>query len=300
MSRLYGNQSRSHHQVPCIQHDPQRSLWCILPQCKQSKVKGRGVLFPRGHSTRYQTNQTQWSHLCTLHHTQASGSLSSRGRTGCTFLNAQEAKIMRLTLQELGHPQPPTPIHIDNSTCVGIVNNTQKRIRSRAMENKYFWLLDGDAQGQFKFHLHPGQENLGDYPSKAHTGAIQWHVWPFYLHTEISPRELPRAAPPRSRRGCAETLGDPYYDRIPLPRIPGYQKLDREIRISQSVNFANATQELTTQTSKLANIVNSFHDTRNVHGNYVTRSRYGTAFHNYATPTNLRYIHNPYCTLERQ
>ena len=140
---------------------------------------------------------------------------------------------MRLTLKELGHPQPPTPIHIDNSTCVGIVNNTQKRTRLRTMENKYFWLLDGDVQGQFKFHLHPGQENLGGYPSKAHLGAIHRHVRPFYLHTENPPREFPRAEPPSSRPGCAETLGDPYYKRVPLPRIPGYRKLDREVHISQ-------------------------------------------------------------------
>ena len=172
------------------------------------------------------------------------------------------------------------------------------------MENKYFWLLDGDAQGQFKFHLHPGQENLGDYPSKAHSGAIHRHVRPFYLHTENSPRELPRAAPPSSRRGCAETLGDPYCDRIPLPRIPGYQKLDREVRISQSANFASAIQELTTQTPKLADIVNSLHaltvSMRNVHGSYVTNSRRGPKLLKCATPTNLRYIHNLYRTLERR
>jgi hypothetical protein len=43
------------------------------------------------------------------------------------FLNAQEAKVMRICLKELGHPQPPTPIHIDNTTTVGNVNNTIKR-----------------------------------------------------------------------------------------------------------------------------------------------------------------------------
>jgi hypothetical protein len=42
------------------------------------------------------------------------------------FLNAQEAKVLQLILAELGHPQPPTPIHIDNTTTVGIVNNTIK------------------------------------------------------------------------------------------------------------------------------------------------------------------------------
>ena len=62
---------------------------------------------------------------------------------GALFLNAQEAKVIRLVLKELGHPQPPTPIHIDNTTTVGNVNNTQW---SRAMEMRYFWLLDGEAQ----------------------------------------------------------------------------------------------------------------------------------------------------------
>jgi hypothetical protein len=42
------------------------------------------------------------------------------------FLNAQDAKVFQLILAKLGHPQPPTPIHIDNTTTVGIVNNTIK------------------------------------------------------------------------------------------------------------------------------------------------------------------------------
>jgi hypothetical protein len=68
---------------------------------------------------------------------------------GALFLNAQEAKVIRLVLEELGHSQPPTPTHIDNTTSVGIVNNTIKQQRSRAMEMRYFWLLDGEAQQLF-------------------------------------------------------------------------------------------------------------------------------------------------------
>ncbi len=45
---------------------------------------------------------------------------------GALFLNAQEAKVLQLILTELGHPQPPTPIQIDNTPTVGIVNNTIK------------------------------------------------------------------------------------------------------------------------------------------------------------------------------
>jgi hypothetical protein len=34
---------------------------------------------------------------------------------GALFVNAQEDKVLQLILTELSHPQPPTPIHIDNT-----------------------------------------------------------------------------------------------------------------------------------------------------------------------------------------
>jgi hypothetical protein len=138
---------------------------------------------------------------------------------GARFLNAQEAKVFQLVLAELGHPQPPTPIHIDNTTTVGIVNNTIKRQQLQAMEMRYFWLLDGETQRYFKFYYQPGQENLGDYPSKHHTANIHQHVRPYYAHMDKSPTLLPRAMKPSIRQGCAEILGDPYSKKSPLPHI---------------------------------------------------------------------------------
>jgi len=52
---------------------------------------------------------------------------AAEAKLGALFLNVQEAKVIRLVLTELEHPQPPTPIHIDNTTTVGIINNTIKR-----------------------------------------------------------------------------------------------------------------------------------------------------------------------------
>ena len=145
---------------------------------------------------------------------------AAEAELGALFLNTQEAKVIRLILEELGHPQPPTPVHIDNSTAVGIVNNTIKRQRSRSMEMRYFWLLDQQAQKMFNFSYQPGAENLGDYPSKAHLGTGHQHVRPYYLHEVNSPRYLQRAAKPSARQGCAELLADPYHKKFPLPRIP--------------------------------------------------------------------------------
>jgi len=150
--------------------------------------------------------------------------LAAEAELGALFLNAQEVKVIRLVLKELGHPQPPTPIHVDNTTTVGIANNTIKRQRSRAMEMRYFWLLDGEVQNRVRFHYQPGQENLGDYPSKHHSTDIHQHVQPHYVHMINSPTVLPGAAKPSSRRGCAEKLADPYKGKTPLPRVPNYRE----------------------------------------------------------------------------
>ncbi len=63
---------------------------------------------------------------------------ATEAELGALFLNAQEAKLKQLVLKELGHRQPPTPIHIDNTTTVAIVNNTIKSQWSQAMEMRYF------------------------------------------------------------------------------------------------------------------------------------------------------------------
>jgi hypothetical protein len=121
---------------------------------------------------------------------------AAEAELGALFLNAQEAKVLQLILKELGHPQPPTPVHIDNTTTVGIVNNIIKQQQSRAMEMRYFWLLDGEMQQYFKFYYQPVLENLGDYPSKHHTADIHQHIRPYYVHMNNSSTLLPRAMKP--------------------------------------------------------------------------------------------------------
>ena len=144
--------------------------------------------------------------LCTI--LQSVASSAAEAELGALFNNAKEAKVIRLTLHELGHPQPPTPIHIDNTTVTGIVNNTIKRQKSRAMEMRYFWLLDQEVRKLFKYCYHPGFENLGDLYTKAHTGKDTQHKRPFYVHTDKSPRYLARAQLPHIRRGCVGNIRD--------------------------------------------------------------------------------------------
>ena len=162
------------------------------------------------------------------------------------FLNTKEARIVRLMLTKLGHPQPQNPININNTIAVGIVNNTIKRQRSRAMEMRYFWLIDQETKKYFKFYYQPGQENLADYPSKTNTGTIHTHMRTYYLHMDSSPNLLTRADKTSARQGCTEILGDTYYKGIPLPMIPNNRApgndypLKRTARAA-SVNFAQQT-----------------------------------------------------------
>jgi hypothetical protein len=50
----------------------------------------------------------------------------AESEVGACFHNAQSGAPLRVMLTELGHIQPPTPLHTDNSTAFGILNETIK------------------------------------------------------------------------------------------------------------------------------------------------------------------------------
>jgi hypothetical protein len=54
-------------------------------------------------------------------------SSAAEAEVGALFLNAKEGTVLRTTLEEMGHPQPPTPLQTDNSTADGIINGTIKQ-----------------------------------------------------------------------------------------------------------------------------------------------------------------------------
>ena len=63
---------------------------------------------------------------------------AAEAELGALFLNAKEAKVIRITLEELGHPQPKTPISIDNTTTVGIVNSNIQTSKVSSYGNALF------------------------------------------------------------------------------------------------------------------------------------------------------------------
>jgi hypothetical protein len=68
---------------------------------------------------------------------------AAEAECGGLYMNANEAVPMRITLEELDHPQPATPIRTDNSTAdVGIMNKTVKQKQSKSMDRRFYWLQD--------------------------------------------------------------------------------------------------------------------------------------------------------------
>ena len=171
---------------------------------------------------------------------------AAEAELGALYHNCQTGIIFRLTLADMGHPQPQTPVHCDNATAVGIANNTIKRQRSRSMEMRFFWIGDKIAQEMYNLQWHPGQENLADYQSKHHVGSHHTMVRPWYLHTATSPRVLPRAARPSALKGCVGTLKDGYVRKVPLPRVPRIQYADTcySVQVPRIPTWSDLTRSL--------------------------------------------------------
>ena len=98
------------------------------------------------------------------------------------FTNAKEAVPTKLTLEEMGHPQPPTEIATDNMTASGMLNKTFKQTRSKAIDMNYHWARDRIAQKQFKLKWERGIDNLADYFTKHHSPAHHKKMRPMHLH----------------------------------------------------------------------------------------------------------------------
>ena len=61
---------------------------------------------------------------------------------GALYMNARQLLPIRVMCEELGHTQPATPMQTDNNTASGIINGTFNQVRSKAVDMRYYWLMD--------------------------------------------------------------------------------------------------------------------------------------------------------------
>ena len=81
----------------------------------------------------------------------------------------------------MGHPQPPTPIQIDNSTALGMVTNIIQPKRTKAMDMHFHWLRCHENQKHFCTYWRAGATNLADYVTKHHPAIHHQSIRSIYL-----------------------------------------------------------------------------------------------------------------------
>ena len=67
---------------------------------------------------------------------------ASEAECRSTFINCKANIPLRIKLEEMVHPQPPTPVQIENFTTEGIINSTIQQKRSKAMYMRFYWVQD--------------------------------------------------------------------------------------------------------------------------------------------------------------
>ena len=105
------------------------------------------------------------------------------------FHAAQAAVPLRCTLRDLGYPQPATTLQIDNTVAIQLANASINAKRSKAMDMRFFWIVDRIRQGQFKTLHVPGVWNIADFFTKA-LPKQKFYQFLAYLATNLDNEDL--------------------------------------------------------------------------------------------------------------
>ena len=108
-------------------------------------------------------------------------SSAEEAELGALYINYREAIPQRHLLEEMGHPQPPTSIQVDNTTALGVVKNTIQPKQTKAMDMRYHWLRCQGNQKQFRTYWRTGPTNNGDYVTKHHPAIHHTNTCSTYL-----------------------------------------------------------------------------------------------------------------------
>ncbi len=95
-------------------------------------------------------------------------SSAAEAKLGALFINAKTAVSMQCMLEELGHPQPQTPIQTDNSMAHTLLTNKILPKALKAMDMRFHWLCCRSAQDQYRFYWRLGTQNFADCWTKHH------------------------------------------------------------------------------------------------------------------------------------
>ena len=115
-------------------------------------------------------------------------SSASEAETGALYYGCKRAIPYRTTLEEMGHPQEPTPVTTDNNTAHGLTLGT---MTSKASQSNYMrsqWLKCRRTQRLFRFLWAKGSRNRADCPSKHHPAHHHQQMRPSLVIDRVTPQ----------------------------------------------------------------------------------------------------------------
>lgn len=102
------------------------------------------------------------------------------------FINGREGAMLRTILNNLGYPQPSTPMYCDNACAVGIATDTITPKRTKSIDMNFHWIRDRVRQSFFTVNWRKGSDNLADFFTKPLSIPIHRAHMPFLVHTPLS------------------------------------------------------------------------------------------------------------------
>jgi hypothetical protein len=183
----------------------------------ENRAKSRaGGFFYMGSSTKPDKRFTDGAILIISKVFKHVMSSAAEAEIGAVFINAKEGVVLRKTLEELGHKQPPNPMETDNTTTTGYSNGTIKQKCTKAMGMHFYWIKDIVKQGEFNVYWGLGYQNLFDYFTIHHSPAHHKRMREIYIHA--NERLINRKGIRDSTfRGCVNTPGNA---GAQLPHLP--------------------------------------------------------------------------------
>jgi hypothetical protein len=173
----------------------------------ENEAKSRaGGFFNMGNKNKTDKNLTNGAILIISKVIKHVMSSAAEAEIGAVFINSKEGAVLRTTLEELGHKQPPTPMETDYTTSTGYSNCTIKQKRTKAMDMRFYWIKDRVKKCQFNVYRGSGFQNLADYFTKHHSPAHHKRIRDVFIHADERPinRKVIRDA---ALRGCVNTSG---------------------------------------------------------------------------------------------
>jgi hypothetical protein len=127
------------------------------------------------------------------------------------FYNGKEGAPICITLKELGHKQPPTPMVTDNSTASGIAKESVKQKRSKAMDMQFYWTRERVRKNQYHVYWWRGSTKRSDYFTKHHPPKHHVAMRPAYLlelnqdnYYSCLDNDIPTQAPSKANPASGE------------------------------------------------------------------------------------------------